>query len=261
MTKFDEARAAFYAGDYAKALTLTNQALAAMPTDAVIHEFRALVLFAQGNYKEAAATLHPVLAVGPGWDWTTMSSLYPSVDIYSKQLRTLELYARDKPAEPAPHFLLGYHYLTCGHTDRAAKELAMVQKVVPNDGVTAQLLQMLGKSPSQTADKSPPPAPQPDSEPKIDASTLVGTWTSERGAKAKFEMTLDKDKGFTWVYQEGKTRQQVKGAYAIDGNTLALEPDAGGIMLAEVTEPKMGSFTFRTVGAPASDRGLTFRKK
>ena len=53
----------------------------------------------------------------------------------------------------------------------------------------------------------------------------------------------------------------VKGAYALDGNVLALEPDAGGIMLAEITEPKGGSFVFRTVGAPKSDPGLTFKAK
>ena len=48
-----------------------------MPNDPTLHEFRALVLFAQGQYDAAAATLYPVLNAGPGWDWTTLVGLYP----------------------------------------------------------------------------------------------------------------------------------------------------------------------------------------
>jgi hypothetical protein len=31
-----------------------------------------------------------VLSVGPGWDWTTLIGLYPSIDVYTTQLRALE---------------------------------------------------------------------------------------------------------------------------------------------------------------------------
>ncbi|MCA9055317.1 MAG: tetratricopeptide repeat protein, partial [Planctomycetaceae bacterium] len=73
---FNRAREDFYAGNYDEALERVNKALGVMPGDPVMNEFRALVLFAQGNFKEAAATIHAVLAVGPGWDWTTMTSVY-----------------------------------------------------------------------------------------------------------------------------------------------------------------------------------------
>jgi hypothetical protein len=53
----------------------------------------------------------------------------------------------------------------------------------------------------------------------------------------------------------------VKGAYALDGDVLALEPDAGGVMLAQISSLQGGDFTFRTVGAPKSDPGLRFQKK
>jgi len=225
-----------------------------MPTDAVIHEFRALCLFALRNYRDAATTLHPVLAVGPGWDWTTLSSLYPDTDTYTQQLRLLEGYVEDHPSEADAHFVLAYHYLTCGHEDRAAAELQQVQKLLKNDPVSAQLLQMMGKAPA--AEK-----PAPESDVKIDATKLIGSWNASRGSKASFELTLGKDKSFTWVYREGKKKQEVKGAYAVDGNMLAMEPDAGGIMLAEVTEPQGGSFVFRTADAPKSDPGLTFKAK
>jgi tetratricopeptide (TPR) repeat protein len=251
---FNSARAAFYEGNYQKSLEETNKALATMPKDAVIHEFRALALFALGKYHDAAVTLHPVLAVGPGWDWTTMSSLYPDIEIYTKQLRALESVVTADPKAADAAFVLAYHYLTLGHNDSAAKQLTRVQKLIPNDTVSAQLLQMMGKSP----DVAPPVT---ESTAKIDAAQVQGTWTAKRGGKASFELTLEKDKGFTWVYREGKKREEVKGAYALDGNVLALEPDAGGVMLAEITAPQNGSFDFRTVGAPKSEQGLKFQKK
>jgi tetratricopeptide (TPR) repeat protein len=227
-----------------------------MPQDAMVHQFRGLVLFALGKYDDAAATLHPVLAITPGWDWTTMSSLYPETDVYSKQLRALETFVNEHPKDSAARFVLAYHYLVCGHKDQASEQLARIQQAVPNDGVTAQLLTMLGKS------ATPPAAPVvAESNAKIDVSQLLGTWTSSRDGKAQFELTLEKDKDFTWTYQEGKVKQKLSGAYAVDGSVLALEPDAGGVMVAEVSEPRNGTFTFRTVGAPPSDKGLTFRKK
>ena len=77
---FDQAREAFKAGDYAQALQLDQQALAQMPNDTTMHEFLALVYFAQGKYEQAAAPLYAVLSVGPGWDWTTLSGMYADVD-------------------------------------------------------------------------------------------------------------------------------------------------------------------------------------
>ena len=254
MKNFDAARAAFYDKNYSAALESTNKALASMPKDAVIHEFRALVLFALGKYKDAATALHPVLAVGPGWDWTTMRSLYPDIETYTKQMRALENYVGDHPKEADAHFLLAYHYLTMGHTDNAVTELQDVQKLLPRDTVSLQLLQMLGKAP-------PPQEAVAESDTKIDTAKLIGTWNATRGSKAAFELTLGKDKDFTWTYREGKKKEQVKGAYALNGNVLALEPDAGGIMLADITEPKDGTFVFRVDGAPKTDPGLTFKAK
>lgn len=83
----DQARNAFYSGDYARALSSLDAALSKTPSDVVLHEFRALCLFALHKYKEAAGTLYAVLSVGPGWDWTTMSGLYSNVDVYTEQLR------------------------------------------------------------------------------------------------------------------------------------------------------------------------------
>ena len=87
VSKFDQARATFLARDYDQALKLTDEAVAQMPRDAVLHEFRSLVLFALRRYPEAAAAIHAVLAVGPGWDAKTLTSLYPEMDAYTAHLR------------------------------------------------------------------------------------------------------------------------------------------------------------------------------
>ena len=87
---FDTAREAFKRGDYARALELVDQALKEMPDDPTLHEFRALTLFALTRCDEAAAALYAVLSVQPGWDWTTLISLYGDPARYTQQLRAFE---------------------------------------------------------------------------------------------------------------------------------------------------------------------------
>ena len=97
-----------------------------LPNDATLHEFRALVLFAVGKYDLAAGPLYAVLSVGPGWDWTTMAGLYPSIDVYTAQLRKLEAFVTANPSSTAGRFVLAYHYLTQGHIDAAVAQLKEV---------------------------------------------------------------------------------------------------------------------------------------
>ena len=85
---FDAAREAFKAGDSKQALALVDQALKSMPNDATLHEFRALALFALGQFEQAAVPLYAVLSNGPGWDWTTLAKpLIPASSVYTAQLR------------------------------------------------------------------------------------------------------------------------------------------------------------------------------
>ncbi len=159
---FDSARDAFKAGDYPSALRLTDQALARLPNDPALHEFRALVLFAMRQYDQAATSLYAVLSVGPGWDWTTMAGLYPSVDAYTAQLRALEAYTREQPRSAPAHFVLAYHYLTQGYTEPAVAQLRAVAALQPNDPLTPQLIRQFSKGdepapPRSRLWPSPPP--------------------------------------------------------------------------------------------------------
>ena len=47
-------------------------------------KLRVLTLFALGDYTPAAAALNSFLSSAPGMDWTTMSSLYGSIDDYQR---------------------------------------------------------------------------------------------------------------------------------------------------------------------------------
>lgn len=258
MTDFDTARQAFYQGDYNAAMASTNKALAAMPNDPIIHEFRSLVLFAQGKYKEAAAGLYSVLSVGPGWDWTTMSSLYPNVETYTKQLRALEDYLRKNPEANDARFVLAYQYLTAGGADAAATQLKRIYKATPNDNLVKQLLLMTGGPGAIGAPDVPPDLASPPTT--ITKAALVGKWSAASAAGAKFNLDLSDEGNFVWTYSQNGKSQSVKGVYALDGSVLAMEPETGGVMLADLTEPKGGNFHFRMLGAPPDDPGLKFAK-
>ncbi len=163
MQYFDSARAAFKQGDYNRALQLVDSALVTMPLDSVLHEFRALILFAQGKYREAASVMHPVLLAGPGWNWSTLLGLYPDVEVYTAQLRALEQYRNEHKQSAETRFLLAYQYLTCGHQDAAIKELKKVVALQPSDQLSRRLLEQLtGESVPTTT-----PVP-PQSEPAAD---------------------------------------------------------------------------------------------
>ena len=153
---FDDARAAFKKGDYAKAQELADKAIALLPSDATLHEFRALTLFAQGRYKDAAATLYAVLAAGPGWDWKTMRGLYPDEDTYTRQLRALEEYVRKDPKSADARFVLAYQYLVLGSKDAAVAQLREVVRLQPQDQLSAALVKALTTSDTGAASAPPP---------------------------------------------------------------------------------------------------------
>jgi cytochrome c-type biogenesis protein CcmH/NrfG len=133
-----------------------EKAIALLPSDATLHEFRALTLFAQGRYKDAAATLYAVLAAGPGWGWATMRELYPDEDTYTRQLRALEEHVRKDPKAGEARFVLAYHYLVLGTKDAAVEQLKEVVRVQPQDKLSAALLKALTSTGTEAAPPAPP---------------------------------------------------------------------------------------------------------
>jgi tetratricopeptide (TPR) repeat protein len=259
LDKFDQARVAFGEGKYDESLKLLDEFAVNMPNDAVVHEFRSLVLFALKRYRESAAAIHAVLAVGPGWDWATLSSLYPDVETYTTQLRALEAYRTANPMAADARFLLGYHYLSTGSSDAAFQEFKKANELQPKDSVSANLVRSL--TPRDAESKPAPAQRVGESDPKpVPAADVVGTWTATGRGSSQYSMELDKEGSFTWSYSRGTRKQAVKGVYTVEGNVLAMEPDAGGTMLAELTVKAPGSLHFQMVGSSKDDPGLDFKK-
>jgi tetratricopeptide (TPR) repeat protein len=255
VSKFDQARAAFFDGKYDAALKLTDEAVAQMPKDAVLHEFRSLVLFALKRYAESAAAIHAVLAVGPGWDAKTLSSLYYDMDTYTAHLRALEASRNKDPKAADVRFLLGYHYLTCGYPDDALREFRRAAELRPNDAVAASLVATLSPRDAQSTQAPVGPAPKP-----VPAEDVAGNWTATGRGSARYFMNLGKDGTFTWSFARGSRKQEVKGIYTLEGNVLAMEPDGGGVMLSELTVKGPDTLQFKMIGGAKDDPGLEFRR-
>jgi tetratricopeptide (TPR) repeat protein len=281
----DSAITVFKQDDYNQALDIVNKAIVQCPDDAVMHEFRALVLFAKGDYQQAAATIHSVLAVGPGWNWSTLSSLYSSVPTYTNQLRALEAFTNANPQDSASRFLLGYHYMADGYPDSAERQFQNVVRLTPNDRVASDLLKMTTKPPAgDGSDASQQPTPQPPTAapanlgtpnpalsdngkppeqnvPPIDAEKLIGTWHASRDDGSNFDLTLNKDLTFQWKFgQKTGAPQQFDGTYTVDGNVVALERKDGGSLIAGVVPAGDNKFNFKLIGSPPEDPGLNFAK-
>ena len=262
---FNNAVEAFRSNDYDAALDITNKGITQHPDDAVLHEFRSLVLFAKGDYQQSAGTIHSVLAVGPGWDWTTLIGLYATASIYTDHLRNLEAFTKANPQDAGSHFLLAYHYMTCGHTDDAVRQLRVVVQLMPNDRVAADILKMIDAPlPTQTEGTV---APRPaevaatPAAPSIVAATMVGSWKAARADGSAFDLNLNNDSTFTWSFaQQGQAAQEFGGTYTVEGNVLALERKGGGSLIAEITPAGNSKFNFKMLGAPAEDLGLDFQK-
>jgi len=265
----DQARSAFMQGDYPNALQLTNSAISQMPRDQALHEFRALVLFALGKYRDAAATLNSVLAVGPGWDWTTLNGFYPSVDVYEAQLRTLENYIRQNPQAADARFVLAYHYMTAGHTDAAVQQFREVVKLSPRDAVAAQLLQGLAPDQQQNnppdpgANVEPTPSPEEVETPTDDADAqarMLGQWRAQSPEGANFNLTLKEGSKFAWTFTQGGKTNTISGDYVLGDGTLLLKDPKGGGIAGQVVNPTDNSFTLHMFGAPAGQGDLVFRR-
>ncbi len=260
MAIFDQGRASFQEGNYTQALERTDQALAKLPNDAALHEFRALCLFALKRYDEAAASLYAVLSVGPGWDWTTLIGLYPSQAVYNQQLQSLEAYCRAHPDSASARFVLAYHDLTAGRNDQAIEDFKQILALKPDDRLSSQLLRQLstpaepGNAPPATSEAAPLDTTPPD------GATIAGTWTANPAPGTTISLTLQPDGNFQWqVDQKGQTRS-FGGTSSFGDGILTLAQTQGPALVGRVSWQDANHITFHVVGDGPDDPGLAFSR-
>lgn len=245
---FESARRAFYGKDYNKASENIHRGLALMPDDTSMHEFRALVLFAVEKYPEAAEAIHAVLAVAPGWDWTTLSGLYRDNNDYARQLRNLENYSMRNSREASAHFLLAYHYITLGHHESAIRELQTTLRLQPNDRLSADLLSLLSQ------EQQPPQTQLPEAIPA--AQFLLGEWEARR-ARGKIELEFENEE-FVWDYDLEDNDRKFRGKYLLSQDVLVLASQEGSQMVGRVRKYSPDKFVFQLLGS--SEPGIVFER-
>jgi hypothetical protein len=293
---FSAARDRFMAGDYQRAVDLADQVLKQTPNAAVVHEFRALALFALQRYDDAAAADYAVLSAGPGWDWSTLIGLYPGVETYTGQLRALEAYERANPQSSSAPFLLGYHYMVGSHNDAALAQFQKVTQLLPNDQLSASFVKALQKPPAQVAQSAAPaqapaqppaatqaaapaaaptqgqaPAQAPQGGPAQGqtASTpspppppaaLDGSWKAQPTPDVTVGLMLKEGGDFVWEVDTKGQKQSIEGQAAFQDGTLILQQSQGPPLVGKVTQSKPDSFTFAPPGSGDKGGGLVFNR-
>ncbi len=246
----------FKRGDYQLALSQTNRAAAMLPNDSLIHEFRALCLFATQDYQQSAAALYAVLSSGPGWDMATLTGLYPNATAYEEQLRTLQAFSADHPDAAEARFLLAYHYMLAGHNEEAAEELKIVVELQPKDTLSAQLLKGL-TTPQQ---EQPPVASTAPPARPVEAASLIGNWRGSRPDGSKFELNLTGDNRFSWQFTQQDKQQHLDGTYTLADNYLILSASDQNALVGHVALDSANRLKFKLAGGSPADPGLTFTR-
>ena len=254
----DTARSLFKRGDYPMALSQADRAIALLPNDPLMHEFRALCLFAMKDYTQAAAATYAVLSVGPGWDRSTVEGLYNNMAVYQVQLNALEAYRDANPNAGDAHFLLAYHYMLNDRNEQAAAELKEAVKLEPKNRLAAQLLKGLS---APVEDEQGPvlAAPTPAAAP-VDAATLPGKWTAERSDGAKINLSLSADHKFSWTVADENNPQKLSGTYTCADNYLILTAEGQSALVGQVAMPSADQLSFKLAGGSPSDPGLQFTR-
>ena len=260
-TKSNEAlersRVAFRKGDYLTASKAVDEALAFTPSDVTLHEYRALVFFALGKYADATGVLNPVLASGPGWSWDTMIGFYGASATYEDQLRKLEAHVKSTPDKADGHFLLGYHYMVCGHMEKSLAEFEATVRLQPADSIARQLRDLTKNSVPDggDSDAAPEVAPAP-----VPLEKLVGTWVSDRGENGKVTFTMKESGDYTWSFMNAGQSSELKGTYGLNDKGLLVLTSDDSQMVSAITLDGDRKLHFVLIGAPDGDPGLDFTK-
>ena len=131
----------------------------------------------------------------------------------------------------------------------------MAAEAQPRDAVAAALVATL--SPRDAQATKPAAAAAPKAVPQ---ESIAGKWNASGSGTAKYSMDLRKDGTFTWSFKRGTRKQESKGVYTVEGNVLAMEPDTGGVLLAELTLKEADRLYFKMIGGAKDDPGLDFSR-
>jgi tetratricopeptide (TPR) repeat protein len=260
---FERASEAFLADDFPMALKLIDEAIAHTPDDPMLHEFRALALFALGSYGDAAGVMHSLLATGPGWNADTMLGFYSSPETYYGQLERLDQYASGTPDAGGAHFLLGYHHVVGGRLEEASAAFARAVEIESEDSLAAQLHRLVENSLVEEAEiaAGTTPVPEVDLPRPVPATQLTGSWHTVSAGNQAIVLTLTSESSFTWSYGGANENQVLSGTWSLDEDGLLVLADEDVQMVASIEMESEHALRFTLVGGPEGDSGLLFERR
>ncbi len=128
---------AFGSGQYQSALRDWQHAMVDNPRNGGVALMIAQAMFALGQYEQAAGAVQMGMQILPEGEWGTVvknySQIYPNIQNYTDQVKTLEKARETHPDDPALRFLLGYHFGYLGYPQQAVRELDKAPDLQPRD--------------------------------------------------------------------------------------------------------------------------------
>jgi hypothetical protein len=104
------------------------------------------------------------------------------------------------------------------------------------------------------------PNPADAGAPSIPRASLLGNWSAPSPADGSVDFSLGNDGRFNWKFTQAGKAQSFTGKYELAGNTLVLDYDNGGTMVAKLNTKGPNQFAFQMVGGPPNDPGLLFAR-
>jgi hypothetical protein len=186
-----------------------------------------------------------------------MAGLYPSIDVYTTQLRKLEAFVGANPSSTASRFVLAYHYLTQGYVDVAVDQLKQVVALAPQDVLSAQLVRQFAKPGTESSTQPTPTAPA-TTQP-VTRDQLAGKWTARPTNDTIIHLEVRGDGTFVWeVDAKGKT-QKLTGQWSLGNDVLTFaQSGQGGALVGRVSSQADDRWNFRVIGTGVEDPGLSF---
>ncbi|MFM7077872.1 MAG: hypothetical protein ACKO3G_17660, partial [Planctomycetaceae bacterium] len=171
------------------------------------------------------------------------------------------------------------------HADLAARALEGGGKKQLGDAVSKRLLEALTPPPEAKAEAAADGGTAPGAEtgntaapageaaaaaegdaaePEVPAgpeTDLVGVWKAVDG-KNVLTLTITEDSSFTWKAEpEGKPAVELSGRLDSNRDSIALETESQGTMMAKVTSRGADAFDFIVAGAPKEAKPLEFKRQ
>ena len=238
------------------ALAQVDQAIAQVPNDTVLHEFRGLVLFALGRYKEAAAADYAVLSAGPGWDWTTLSAPLSERGCLHGATPRLGAVRKIEPGGigreiPAGRKLPDLRLHRCCRRTAQGQSCNWIPRTSCPPNCSVAFPHRILPSRRYRANRR-----RLRSRPMRRASWATGPRRVPIAPRSNWPWPADGK--FTWALDQKGKPQQFSGTYTVADNLLVLKQGDNPMMVGQVASLASDRFNFKLAGDNPSDPGLTF---